>query len=337
MPIEFSCGQCQRTLRVPDDSAGREARCPQCGTISTVPSPAATAAEFDQPAAPPPAQPTQANPYASPHIQTPETTETARSTPTIIAPTIIDIGDVFSRSWQLFKDQMGLCISALLVYMAVQMGISFVNGIIGQLAAMTQGWAAAVVIQFILQVGIWLLNIWFSAGLALFALNVARGPGDLSDVFRGGPFFGRLVLANILVSLIVLGIMLVCCGLPAIIGAVVGQGMNGAVVGSVVGIAIAVVPLIVVSLVVSQFQYLIIDQNVDAAESLRVSYEVTNGNKLLLLILYFLSGLIVVAGALACLIGLLFAVPFVWLIFAVAYLTMTGQPTAANQDADSSY
>ena len=240
MPIEFSCGQCQRTLRVPDDSAGREARCPQCGTISTVPSPAATAAEFDQPAGPPPAQPTQANPYASPHIQTPETTETARSTPTIIAPTIIDIGDVFSRSWQLFKDQMGLCISALLVYMAVQMGISFVNGIIGQLAAMTQGWAAAVVIQFILQVGIWLLNIWFSAGLALFALNVARGPGDLSDVFRGGPFFGRLVLANILVSLIVLGIMLVCCGLPAIIGAVVGQGMNGAVVGSVVGIAIAV-------------------------------------------------------------------------------------------------
>ena len=67
MPIEFSCGQCQRTLRVPDDSAGRGARCPQCGTISTVPSPAPAAAEFPQPVAPPPTQTDQENPYSTPY------------------------------------------------------------------------------------------------------------------------------------------------------------------------------------------------------------------------------------------------------------------------------
>lgn len=67
MPIEFSCSQCQRTLRVPDDSAGRGARCPQCGMISTVPSPAPAPPEFPQPIAPPPTQTDHENPYSTPY------------------------------------------------------------------------------------------------------------------------------------------------------------------------------------------------------------------------------------------------------------------------------
>jgi len=37
MPIEFRCSGCQRTLRTPDDSAGKQARCPECGAIVEVP------------------------------------------------------------------------------------------------------------------------------------------------------------------------------------------------------------------------------------------------------------------------------------------------------------
>lgn len=39
MPIELTCTGCAQTLRVGDDHAGKKARCPKCGTISTVPSP----------------------------------------------------------------------------------------------------------------------------------------------------------------------------------------------------------------------------------------------------------------------------------------------------------
>ena len=38
MPIEFDCGRCQSRLRTPDDSAGKGARCPNCGSIETIPS-----------------------------------------------------------------------------------------------------------------------------------------------------------------------------------------------------------------------------------------------------------------------------------------------------------
>jgi hypothetical protein len=37
MPIEFSCSGCQKVLRVPDEAAGKNAKCPQCGAIVAVP------------------------------------------------------------------------------------------------------------------------------------------------------------------------------------------------------------------------------------------------------------------------------------------------------------
>ena len=48
MPIEFRCSACDKLLRVPDDAAGKQAKCPECGEIIDVPPP-------DSPAAPPPA------------------------------------------------------------------------------------------------------------------------------------------------------------------------------------------------------------------------------------------------------------------------------------------
>ena len=40
MPIEFRCSRCGKLLRTGDGTAGRQAQCPECGTIGTVPGPA---------------------------------------------------------------------------------------------------------------------------------------------------------------------------------------------------------------------------------------------------------------------------------------------------------
>lgn len=37
MPIEFRCTSCSKLLRTPDESAGKKAKCPECGTIVDVP------------------------------------------------------------------------------------------------------------------------------------------------------------------------------------------------------------------------------------------------------------------------------------------------------------
>lgn len=51
MPIEFRCSQCDRLLRVSDDTAGRQAKCPACGMQMTIPTPPPEAPP--RPAAPP--------------------------------------------------------------------------------------------------------------------------------------------------------------------------------------------------------------------------------------------------------------------------------------------
>jgi hypothetical protein len=37
MPIEFICSECNQNLRVPDSAQGKQARCPKCGAVLTVP------------------------------------------------------------------------------------------------------------------------------------------------------------------------------------------------------------------------------------------------------------------------------------------------------------
>ena len=60
MPIEFRCSRCHRLLRTADDTAGRQARCPECGNEQAIPAPAA--AGFSPPPPPPP----QASPFSGP-------------------------------------------------------------------------------------------------------------------------------------------------------------------------------------------------------------------------------------------------------------------------------
>ena len=59
MPIEFHCSGCHALLRVPDGSAGRQAKCPQCGWLLDIPADSIagpTAGHTTNPFADPPPQ-----------------------------------------------------------------------------------------------------------------------------------------------------------------------------------------------------------------------------------------------------------------------------------------
>lgn len=62
MPIEFRCHQCGKLLRVGDETAGKQAKCPSCGSIQAIP---AASPAPEMPSAPPLARPAS-NPFGAP-------------------------------------------------------------------------------------------------------------------------------------------------------------------------------------------------------------------------------------------------------------------------------
>jgi uncharacterized membrane protein len=76
----------------------------------------------------------------------------------------------------------------------------------------------------------------------------------------------------------------------------------------------------------SQSQFMIIDRRVGPIDGLRLSWEATRHRVSTMLLVYALAVLINLAGFLACIVGLIFTIPFTSLLLAVTYLSLTGQP-----------
>jgi len=160
MPIEFRCPSCSKLLRTPDESAGKKAKCPQCGSIADVPAqygldpltaghsaagplapipPSNPSNPFGAAGLPPgkppvnPFQPDSANPYASPSLH-----ETRAPRPIVLQEmqhSAISFDQIWNLTWQLFQPNLGQFAMFGLVVLGVVVGSVALNHVVG-LAAM---------------------------------------------------------------------------------------------------------------------------------------------------------------------------------------------------------
>jgi uncharacterized membrane protein/DNA-directed RNA polymerase subunit RPC12/RpoP len=310
MAIEFRCQRCQKLLRVGDDDEGRQALCPDCGAIMPVPArgsvlpddragAAAGSGPFGAAVRQSAASADGENPYASPSAPAYEAPALAVP-PGAITPSIIDLGDVFHRSWEIFKTQWPMCAAVAFIVVLLNLTAAVFTGVLTSLTASATGDpAATLLVRILCEVASWAFNTWIGIGELVFFLKTARGQrASVGDIFAGGPWFVNVLAASLLVGLAVL-----------------------------VGLAFCIVPGVILALMFSQYYYLIIDRNLGPVDALSMSAQITRGNKLTL----FAIGLVVFAFALfTCGLGLVLLIPFVPLAYAVIYLAMTGQPTAAD-------
>jgi uncharacterized membrane protein len=136
-----------------------------------------------------------------------------------------------------------------------------------------------------------LLDLFLGLGLARIALNLVSGKAaNVSMLFGEGRKLVPMAAASLMYYTMV-----------------------------VVGLILLIVPGIYMALRFSQFGAAIVDKDLGAIESLKYSAKLTEGNKMNLLGLYVLCFLVVLAGILALLVGLLAALPVVYLAPYVAY------------------
>jgi len=218
----------------------------------------------------------------------------------VIQPTQINMSDIFGRTWTIFTRQWLLALGMTLLvgaFSSIAMMAAFVLGGL-MVAGLGEPGAVLFVLAMIAAV---LALVWLSIGLAIFALKLVRGqPAGVADLFAGGPYLLRVVVAGLLISLIVMA-----------------------------GTFLCVIPGIIFSLMYSQCIFLIVERNVGVMESLTLSTQLTRGNKLTLFGIWLVVWLVsLVLNMVSCGLAGFFVAPYSLILAAVTYLAMTGQPTA---------
>ena len=209
----------------------------------------------------------------------------------------IDVGACVKRGFELTKRHFGTIFLVGLTYFGVSIGASMIIGMIvpavgagANQASSESLTAVAVVSQILLQV----LSIYLSLGLVRIGLNLVSG----KEVSVGQLFGEGSKLLPAIGASIILGFMVV------------------------IGFILLIVPGFYLLLRYGQFMNGMVDRNLGVIDSLKYSSSITTNNRLNLFLLMILAIGIVIAGALALLVGLIFAYPVVWLSWVVAYRWM---------------
>jgi hypothetical protein len=286
-------------LNVKDEYAGRQARCPQCDTVLTVPA-VGTAVEAtdDFSAAEPLSDESNAyqnNPYAAPVASKPAPQNLGGAG----QPTAVGTGRVIEYAFEVWKDNLGLFVGATLFVGFISFAIGFAaeigGAVIGQMAGEER---AGQIFVFVTNNILGTIINWFLAiGLARIMLSAARRQvPSFGMLFSGGDVFISYAVASILFGL-----------------------------GTIVGTLLLIVPGILFALYFWPYSMFIIDGEATASSSFSKASEIAKINVGTSLVLFFASMGIALAGLLALCVGLIFAAPLVSCIFATAYLMMKGE------------
>lgn len=332
MPIEFNCSDCQKLLKVPDESAGKKARCPECQSIQVVPVGFPAQTPIDPPAAGFPQSQTQSsNPYSSPTIPSQKPYSNQENYDGTIRHQVITFDRVFSMVINTYKVHFGPMALCAIIVLAIVGGTNFVLSMV-QNGAQLAGMEVYLPVLVVTQIIGFLVQTGMQLGLTNFLISVVRdGRPEYEKLLQFGPFMLRGIGYSILVGLIAVVVLAVCMIPVAVIMLVLGQagGGNGnsetflfALFGfALFGYAVAFFVIFPYFLGL----HFIVDRNAGITESMKLSAEYLKGNKLTAFLLIIVSGLISIPLICTC-IGLLVVMTLAPLLMVTVYLMATGQP-----------
>ena len=215
-----------------------------------------------------------------------------------------------SVGWAITKANLG----QLLLFLVVMIGISIFVALPFEIAIAVLGGeftsqeplvqdGPAAILTVVSGLVQQLVGVFLGLGAIRFQLNhLRRSTPAISDLFTGGPHFLNAVIAYILFALAV-----------------------------VIGLVLLIIPGIYIMIRLAPHQILVVDRRMGPIEALKASWSITQGNVLSLIGLGGMGLLIVLGGTLALLVGLIWAIPTVYLAWVAAYHTMAYGEASLSQ------
>jgi phage FluMu protein Com len=317
LTIDFNCLHCGKALATSEEKAGRQAKCPQCGEVITVPAATSAAVELlpdevlDDSV---PGMGGQKNcPLCGESIPIAATRCTGCGEPLIADiggrsthPRKLEVGDVLSTAWDHFAKHAGVSIGAniintLLVCLSAVplLGLGFM---VGMLIDQDRDVSPALFISIIPAVFLLLAVIFFlQPGLARIYLGISRGETvDIGQLFSGGRYFVKATLCSILFGAMVM-----------------------------LGLFACLAPGILLALRYWPYLYVIVDEDPPGLECFTRSAKLTEGNWGAVLVLGVVGIAINMAVQAICGVLQFATQPLNSLFFSTAYVKMTGQERLA--------
>jgi len=240
-----------------------------------------------------------------------------------------ELGPILAATWSIFRARLGVCIAVSWTFIGLLVLVQraqrmVLEGNVFEPETRVQ----LFLVQFGFFFAVHVFTSWLAIGQNLVLLGVARGESPVfSRLFQGFPYLLTSLLAGVLFGLAI--------GLPVMLGLIAGGVFNAGpiflsrIVGMMVALAVAVYP----TARLSQYHFLIIDENLGVFESLGRSWEITRGRVATIVLIWMTVLLLIVAGFIACFVGLLFTIPCCYLLMVVGYLSLTDQPISSGPAA----
>ncbi len=225
-----------------------------------------------------------------------------------IKPVEADLGRIFSVAWDVFKKNIGLLLGASTTMWV----FGFVGNACGNIADNAGVDPGLAVILSLVSLFLSLLGFFLMIGMTQLCLKLLRGQrASYGDLFGGGRKFFPLMGFYILLFII-----------PIVVAIL--AGVTG--IAALVLVAAGIMFLTALSMIVLWPCYsLIVDDKASVIGSFSIGSKIGSKNVLNAIVLFFATAGLLILGCMALLVGLLFTNAFTAVIWATAYLMMSGQ------------
>ncbi len=226
------------------------------------------------------------------------------------------VGAAVRYGWTKFKDNAGALIVAMIILFAIT---AIVEGIGSTLTSAAGGTSLFDITDtgngpsFSTNFGITGQLVGFVASLVSTAVSFVISAGIIRgalDITEGRKFslseaFGKLDYAKVIITSIIVSVLVT------------------------IGLLLFVLPGIVVAFLTIFALYFVVDDGTEPVASIKGSYRLVKDNIGDVLVLFIASIGIAILGAIACLVGLLVAIPVIQIAWAYAYKRLRGEPVIA--------